>query len=62
LVDTIRTRGLTFIANQLKFMVTGSQTAVEHSPSLPMTIGPLSGRQTFDSTPPVVSWPTLASL
>jgi hypothetical protein len=62
LVDTIRTYGLTFAANQLKFMVMGSQTAVEGSSLLPMTIGPLSGRQTFYSTPLVVSWPTMTSL
>jgi hypothetical protein len=57
-VDTIRTCGLTCAAHQLTVRVTGSPRAVEGSPSRPMTTGPLYGRQTFYSTPPVVSWQT----
>lgn len=62
--DTIRTCRLTFAANGLRFIVTGSQTSVEGLPSVPMAVCHLllHGRHTFYSTPHVVSVQIMASL
>jgi hypothetical protein len=60
--DTIRTHRLTFAANELRFIVTGSQTSGESSPSVPMAVCHSSGRHTFYSTPHVVWLQVMASV
>jgi hypothetical protein len=45
--DTLRTRRLALTANELRFIVTGSQTSVEGSPSVPIAVCHPYGQHTL---------------